>query len=67
MNYVVFVKEVNFSVVYKNMVTSVKMMQGSYLHKSLNVWSIYILKKSHIEISSLKTFSWTLPRHYKWR
>lgn len=49
------------------MVTSVKMMQGKYLHKLSNVLSIYILRKSHIEISNLKTSSWILPKHWKWR
>ena len=52
--YKVIVKEENFSVGYKKMVISVKMMQGNYLHKLSNVLSIYILKKSRIEISNRK-------------
>ena len=55
--YKVIVKEENFSVGYKKMVISVKMMQGNYLHKLSNVLSIYILKKSRIEISNLRTSS----------
>lgn len=55
--YIVIAKEENFSVDYKKMVISVKMMQGNYLHRLSNVLSIYILRKSHTEISNLRTFS----------
>ena len=65
--YKVIVKEENFLVGYKKMVISVKMMQGNYLHKLSNVLSIYILKKSRIEISNLRTSSWVPQKRLRWK